>query len=59
LTRETRGTGIGLALVQGLAQAMGGGVDVVNRDPGAEFRLTLPGQVPDQGLPLGRPPQPC
>jgi signal transduction histidine kinase len=59
LTRETLGTGIGLALVQGLAQAMGGAVDLVNRDPGAEFRLTLPGQGPDQGPPPGRPPQSC
>ena len=42
LTRETAGTGIGLALVHQLAVAMGGRVDVVNRDPGAEFRVTLP-----------------
>ena len=41
LTRETVGTGIGLALVQQLAQRMGGSVDVVNRDPGAEFRITF------------------
>lgn len=34
LTRETVGTGIGLALVQQLAQGMGGKVDVVNREPG-------------------------
>lgn len=39
LTRETVGTGIGLALVHRLATAMDGEVDVVNRDPGAEFRL--------------------
>jgi len=39
LTRETVGTGIGLALVHRLAAAMGGEVDVVNRDPGAEFRV--------------------
>jgi len=39
LTRETVGTGIGLALVHRLATAMGGEVDVVNRDPGAEFRV--------------------
>ncbi len=44
LTRETTGTGIGLALVRQLADAMGGKVDVVNREPGAEFRLTLPAQ---------------
>ena len=42
LTRETVGTGIGLALVRELVQRMGGSVDVVNRDPGAEFRLALP-----------------
>lgn len=42
LTRETMGTGIGLALVRQMAQAMGGTVDVVNREPGAEFQLHLP-----------------
>jgi signal transduction histidine kinase len=39
LTRETVGTGIGLALVRQLATAMGGRVDVRNREPGAEFRV--------------------
>ena len=39
LTRETVGTGIGLAIVHQLAIAMKGKVDVVNKDPGAEFRL--------------------
>jgi signal transduction histidine kinase len=42
LTRETVGTGIGLALVSRLAQGMRGTVDAVNREPGAEFRLRLP-----------------
>ncbi|CAK0782330.1 hypothetical protein CCP4SC76_80002 [Gammaproteobacteria bacterium] len=42
LTRETLGTGIGLALARQLAQAMGGQVDVINAEPGAEFRVTLP-----------------
>jgi len=42
LTRETVGTGIGLALVRQLARAMDGEVDVVNRDPGAEFQVVLP-----------------
>ncbi len=42
LTRETVGTGIGLALVHRLTTAMGGEVDVINRDPGAEFRLRFP-----------------
>jgi signal transduction histidine kinase len=42
LTRETLGTGIGLALVHQMALAMDGRVDVVNREPGAELRLHLP-----------------
>ena len=42
LTRETVGTGIGLALVHQLTVAMHGKVDVVNCDPGAEFRLSFP-----------------
>ncbi len=39
LTRETVGTGIGLALVQQLSSAMEAEVDVVNCEPGAEFRI--------------------
>ena len=42
LTRETVGTGIGLAIVHQLALAMNGKVDIINRDPGAEFRVTFP-----------------
>ena len=42
LTRETVGTGIGLAIVHQLALAMGAQVDVLNREPGAEFRITVP-----------------
>jgi signal transduction histidine kinase len=42
LTRETVGTGIGLAIVHQLATAMSGRVDVVNREPGAEFRVSFP-----------------
>ena len=42
LTRETVGTGIGLALVKELVDSMHGTVDMVNRDPGAEFRVLLP-----------------
>jgi signal transduction histidine kinase len=45
LTRETVGTGIGLALVQQLAVAMNARVDVRNCEPGAEFRLELPLQT--------------
>ena len=39
MTRTTRGTGIGLALVKMLADSMRAHVDVVNRDPGVEFSL--------------------
>jgi signal transduction histidine kinase len=39
LTRETVGTGIGLALVHQLVVGMGGDVDVVNCEPGVEFRI--------------------
>ena len=42
LTRETSGTGIGLALVQELTSAMGGSVAVRNCDPGAEFAVSFP-----------------
>lgn len=42
LTRETVGTGIGLALVQQLVQAMHGKIDVVNQEPGVEFRIVFP-----------------
>jgi signal transduction histidine kinase len=42
LTRSTSGTGIGLSLVHQLMKAMGGRVDVRNREPGAEFRLIFP-----------------
>src|SRR5690606_18606908 len=41
LTRETVGTGIGLALVRQLVTAMDGRVDVRNCSPGAEFRLSF------------------
>ena len=43
LTRETIGTGIGLALENQLASAMQGRVDVVNREPGAEFQVVFEG----------------
>jgi signal transduction histidine kinase len=42
LTRETVGTGIGLALVQQLAQAMHAQVDVINQQPGVEFQVSYP-----------------
>jgi len=39
LTRETVGTGIGLAIVHQLTLAMNGNVDLINAGPGAEFRI--------------------
>jgi signal transduction histidine kinase len=42
LTRETVGTGIGLAIVHQLAVAMGGTVDVSNQEPGVAFTVTFP-----------------
>jgi signal transduction histidine kinase len=42
LTRHTKGTGIGLALVKALAAKMHASVEVQNQNPGAEFRLLLP-----------------
>ena len=47
LTRETVGTGIGLALVHQLVTGMGGSVTVTNRQPGAEFSLSFPVQKSD------------
>ncbi len=42
LTRETVGTGIGLAIVHQLATAMNGKVDVSNCNPGAQFKVSFP-----------------
>ncbi len=41
MTRESVGTGIGLALVRQLAAAMNAEVDAVNKDPGAEISLRM------------------
>jgi two-component system phosphate regulon sensor histidine kinase PhoR len=41
LTRHTGGTGIGLALVQRLATAIGGRITVSNQQPGVAFSLCL------------------
>jgi len=41
LTRKSKGTGIGLALVKELIKAMDGKVRVVNHSRGTEFRLTF------------------
>ena len=45
LTRTKPGTGIGLALVSELTNAMGGSVELVNHKPGAEFCIHLPSRV--------------
>ena len=42
LTRETVGTGIGLAIVHQLTVAMNGTIDVVNEVPGAKFGISFP-----------------
>jgi len=44
LTRETVGTGIGLALVNQMTVNMNGQIDVVNKEPGAEFSVQFPCQ---------------
>lgn len=41
MTRETVGTGIGLALVKNLVSAMDGKVDVINQEPGATFCISF------------------
>jgi signal transduction histidine kinase len=41
LTRETVGTGIGLAIVHQLTLAMHGKVDVINQQPGAQFAVSF------------------
>jgi signal transduction histidine kinase len=41
LTRKTQGTGIGLSLVRGLVERMGGAVLCANVEPGFEIRVEL------------------
>jgi signal transduction histidine kinase len=43
LTRKTQGTGIGLSLVQGLVERMGGSVRGANADPGLEISVEFVG----------------
>lgn len=42
LTRRTKGTGIGLAIVKDLAERMGAQISVVSPGMGAEFRVSFP-----------------
>jgi signal transduction histidine kinase len=42
MTRETVGTGIGLALAHQMTVGMQGQIDVLNKAPGAEFRVKFP-----------------
>ncbi len=42
ITRDTIGTGIGLALVYQLVRAMNAEIDVVNTSPGVEFKILFP-----------------
>lgn len=57
LTRETVGTGIGLALARQLAQAMEGALEVRNREPGAEFELRLAVVASDTESSIAEPAQ--
>jgi len=41
LTRESKGTGIGLALVKELTHAMNGKINIVNHNKGVEFTLSF------------------
>jgi signal transduction histidine kinase len=41
--QATEGTGLGLALARAAAEAHGGHLEYLGNDPGAVFRLTLPG----------------
>lgn len=44
LTRETVGTGIGLSLVKQLSKSMHASIDIISREPGAEFQITFNGR---------------
>jgi signal transduction histidine kinase len=52
LTRTTKGTGIGLALVKRFVEAMGGRVSAANNDgPGCTITLSMPGSRPSLAAP--------
>ncbi|HSP04174.1 MAG TPA: HAMP domain-containing sensor histidine kinase [Acidimicrobiales bacterium] len=43
---DTGGGGLGLAIARGLVEARAGGISVRNREPGCEFTVRLPAEVP-------------
>lgn len=45
-SRDTGGGGLGLAIARGLVEARAGGISVRNREPGCEFTVRLPAEVP-------------
>lgn len=47
--QATEGTGLGLALARAAAEAHGGRLEFLGNDPGAVFRLTLPGTKTSPG----------
>ena len=48
-TAHADSTGLGLAIAKAAAEAHGGQLEFVGNDPGAVFRLVLPGQVTNEG----------
>lgn len=50
LERSTPGTGLGLYLVRNITKSIGGSIRILDREnqPGTEFRVTLPGLVPQE-----------
>jgi two-component system NtrC family sensor kinase len=53
------GTGIGLAFCHGVAESHGGRIELVDRGPGAVFRLTLPAGAPGRGAAADPAPGPA
>ena len=41
-TREFSGMGIGLTLTRHIAEAMGGGVEIIDAPEGCQFQMTVP-----------------
>jgi signal transduction histidine kinase len=51
------GTGLGLSLALGIAEAHGGTLALVHAPPGACFRLTLPAATPSAAVTPEAPPE--